>query len=463
MITVRKKWNYFLLIVSLSFICIATLSPFNFSIIENFSWEFIISKFRFGSNLKDYWQNILLFIPFGFSLSAIIYCPSRKPCIFVIISLIFSSILSNSIELAQLLLPSRVSNLTDIIYNSIGGTVGSILFAAKNSIAYYLTAIVTGNIKRLSYKEILIPVFTYLLIVSIAVLILICSVNLSNWNDDYYLAIGNEINGVRPWDGYIKSLYISDRSLNSSEIIKSLEKPNDFLNQTPNLIVGAVFDQDKQVHQDSSEQLPDLLWQTKNNYSSIERIVTDTEHSKSVVLNSQQWLKTKSPAVSLNNSLKDKGEFTIGLIVASNNLKQTGPARIISLSQNIHNQNLIVAQEKADLHFRLRTPITGRNPTNPEFLVPNVFNNKDYHQIIITFDKNKLSLYIDKIENKYSYTFSPYTSFLIFTPWYTEKWSINLSNFSLFKYKIFFHTIIIFPFLLLIAPLIYKIAVNKKE
>ncbi len=463
LITIDKKWGYFWLIASLSFICIATLSPFNFAIIGNFSWQFVIDSFRYGSNLKDYWQNILLFIPFGFSLSIVITPLKNKAWIIVIIGLLISEILSTSIELIQLLLPSRVSNLTDIIYNSLGGTIGSILFSLKNSIAYFFLAIFTGNIKRLNYKSILLSILAYCSTVSIAVLVLSHSVNLSNWNDDYYLSIGNEVTGVRPWDGYIKSLYISDRNLNSSEVIKLFEQPEYFFNQTSDLVTAVVFDRYRQAYQDSSQQLPNLLWQTKENYSSIDRMISNIEFNNSIAINSQQWLKTKSPAVSLSNSLKDRGEFTISLMIASNNLEQNGPARIISLSQGVYAQNIIIGQEKADLHFRLRTPITGRNATNPEFVIPNVFKSKDFHQIIITFYDSELSFYIDKVENKHYFVFSPFTSFLVFIPWDSQGWLVNLDNFSLLKYKIAFYIIAIVPFLFFIAILLRKFAIANKN
>lgn len=463
MIVIHRKWKYYWLIASLSFISIATLSPFNFATTVNLSWQLIAESFRYGSSLKDYLQNILLFVPFGFSLSAIFSRSDRQSWIVILIALLFSGVLSTGVEVMQLLLPSRVSNVTDIIYNSIGGAIGSILFTIRNNIAYFIVAIFTGNIQRLNYKSILLSIFTYCSMIGIAILVLLCSVNLSNWNSDYSLAIGNEVTGVRPWDGYIKSLYIIDRSLNSSEIIKLLEQPKYFANQTSNLVTAVIFDRHRQVYQDSSQQLPNLLWQTKDNYRYVNRIISNHQLNNSVAINSQQWLKTQSPAITLNRSLKDKNEFTISLIVASNNLEQNGPARIISLSENIYAQNLIIAQEKTDLYFRLRTPITGRNATSPEFVVPNVFNNKDFHQIVIAFRDNKISFYIDKIVNKYYFKFSPYTSFLALTPWNNRVWSANLSCFSLFKYKVYFYTIIIVPFLFFIAILICKFATDIKK
>jgi len=122
-------WRNIWLIASLSAIVAATISPFNFTIPTGFSYEYILDKFRFGSTLKDYWQNILLFLPFGISLAVAILRQRlvNRPIAIAIIS-VTSILLSSTIEMTQLLLPSRVSNLSDIICNSLGGILGGIIY-----------------------------------------------------------------------------------------------------------------------------------------------------------------------------------------------------------------------------------------------------------------------------------------------------------------------------------------------
>ena len=89
-------------------------------------WE----DFRFTrSYLMDVLTNILGFIPFGFFFSA--YLWMRKPrSIFrlLLTSIIIVGCMSLSIELIQVYLPTRSSQLTDVITNILGTAIGVGLF-----------------------------------------------------------------------------------------------------------------------------------------------------------------------------------------------------------------------------------------------------------------------------------------------------------------------------------------------
>ena len=459
---IRKNWGYFWLIISLAFICTATLSPFNFDfvILDGLNWQTISDRFEFGSNLKDYWQNILLFIPFGFSLSAIIN-RLQKQSVTVVISLIIGFILSTSIELSQLLLPSRVSNLSDIVCNSIGGLVGSILFYLKNNIIYFLVAIFTGNIQKLTYRSILKAIIIYCSIVVLAIFTLLNNVNLNNWDSNYYLAIGNEVTGVRPWSGKIQSLQISDRCSNNSDISRLLTRQNSFPNSKYEPIIAFDFEGN------NSKKAIELIWQkgddNKPNSNVSNTYVLDiSSKNKYISVNSQHWLKTKFPATHLNNKLKNNDEFTISMRVATNDIKQNDPARIVTLAAGIYTHNLLVAQKKKDLHFRLRTPITGKNAASPELIIPDVFNDTLFHNIVITFARRTLSFYIDRPNRKYSFTFNPYNSYRALIPWnHPPSWSINLQDISDSKHEIIFYVATVIPVLFLIAIFSWKLAIAK--
>jgi len=89
-------------------------------------WE----DFRFTrSYLMDVLTNILGFIPFGFFFS--VYLQLRRPRSnfrLLLISIIIAGCLSLSIELIQGYLPTRSSQLTDVITNILGAALGVTLF-----------------------------------------------------------------------------------------------------------------------------------------------------------------------------------------------------------------------------------------------------------------------------------------------------------------------------------------------
>jgi VanZ family protein len=101
-------------------------------------WE----DFRFTrSYLMDVITNILGFIPFGFFLSA--YLRLRKPASIyriLFISVLVAGCISLSIELIQVYLPTRSSQLTDVITNISGAALGGILsnFYQRRSIQSFL-------------------------------------------------------------------------------------------------------------------------------------------------------------------------------------------------------------------------------------------------------------------------------------------------------------------------------------
>jgi glycopeptide antibiotics resistance protein len=433
---------------------VATIYPFQFVVPEGFSLEFIIRKFKFGSAVKDYLQNILLFIPFGISLAAIYERKQRSTLVILIICLI-SAVVSTAVEVTQFCLPVRISNLTDIIYNSLGGTLGGVFYCCRSNINKFALGIVKAEPEQLSLKSLIIAIAGYCSLVILSVGVLLINVNLSNWDEDFYLAIGNEVTGDRPWNGYIYNLYISDRSLETSQIKQAFEQ-TDSVFPDSSLVTALNFSQVKNYYPDLSQQIPNLLWQSSS-------FLRSDRGSKSsgILLNSEQWLKTAEPARYLTKRLKNTGEFSLFITISTNEFNQTGPARIISLSKGVYNHNLIIGQEKTDLSFRLRTPITGSSATQPEFIIPKVFNSNTVHQVIITFADNRLNFYLDKSDRVYSFEFTPSICFVAYFPWQKQNWIINLSDFNINKYQRYFYRIVIVPLAILIFALVYYLAVKQ--
>jgi len=339
----KQNWGLFLLIASLSCILVATIYPFRFTIPIGFSLKFILREFHFGSSVKDYLQNILLFIPFGVSLAQVI-STKGKTIVFwqiITISLIFSAILSSIVELTQFFITIRTSNLTDIIYNSLGGTLGAFIYYYWQKIKQFTWGILTGKSEQLNIKSILSAIALYCFLVTLAIWFLLINVNLSNWDNNFHLAIGNEVTGDRPWNGRISSVQFSDRSLSPLAIGKLLNLPINSETQLASLI-SFDFSKWQEVYQDSQRNI-NLFWQD-NISDSYQNLSNQT-----IIVDANHWLKSEQPVKTLTKQLKQTNEFTLYLSLATNQLNQTGPARILALSQGTKAHNLIVGQ--ADLIY----------------------------------------------------------------------------------------------------------------
>ncbi|PSB09231.1 VanZ family protein [Pleurocapsa sp. CCALA 161] len=454
------RWGNLLFIASLAAIVIATISPFNFQIPPGFSGQFILQKFEFGGSVKDYWQNILLFIPLGISLAMIGDRQGLSTPAIVAIACLASILTTSAVETTQLFLSSRVSNLSDIICNSLGGTLGAIFYFWRKYLAQFLLGLIYQDTNRLSLKSLLIAIASYCALVTLMVLVLLANVNLSNWDDYYYLGIGNEVTGDRPWNGRINNLYISDRGFNPAQVQQAFTEADTLFAQSPDLVTFLKFtDEEANSYQDRSHHLPNLLWQnvSASNSQAQKRSLKKQQSSENngILVNSRQWLKTAKPAAALTQKLQHTGEFSLYLAVSSNNPHQSGPARIMSLSYGTINHNLVIAQEGKDLQFRLRTPITGSAASQPRFRIPRIFANDDLCRLLVVFADKKLDFYVNNAATKYSFEFTPATSFFSYIPWSRVDWIVNLEGFKPLKYQLLFYTIIITPLIILGAYLVF--------
>jgi len=90
--------------------------------------------FRFTrSYLMDILTNILGFIPFGFFFSAYLRTKElRSNFRILLISVIIAGCMSLFIELIQVYLPTRSSQLTDVITNILGTAIGVVLYSKKS-------------------------------------------------------------------------------------------------------------------------------------------------------------------------------------------------------------------------------------------------------------------------------------------------------------------------------------------
>lgn len=415
----------------------------------------VIEQFNYVSNIKDYVQNVLLFIPLGVGLAMLNQNRLNYSKI-LILSLAVGSIVSTTVELTQLWLPSRVSNLSDIVCNSVGACWGATIYYCRVSLFKFCLGIVTLDRQKLSLASLSTAIAGYCSLVFVALCILSLNSNLSNWDDDYYLALGNEVTGDRPWSGYISQVYLSDRALNQSEVA-AIFSPQNVLPKYPNLLFSIEAFQ-KPNHQK-------LTQLTRNRLSLLQTNQKDTHNSKpkanlkvnerGIYVNEERWLKSNYPAKLINQKIRESNEFSLFLKFAAAKINQAGPARIFTLSNSIYAHNLLVGQEGQDLILRLRTPITGDAPTQPELVIPRIFNSNEERVILITFAQKKLTFYLKYPQQKYSYKFNYANSFISYLPFEIANYRVDLTASNTLKYQLVFYSTISIPLIVLVLVLAY--------
>lgn len=409
------RLNFLFLLATILIILIATLYPFKFSFPDGFSVNVFLASFNNASSFQDQVNNVLLFMPLGFYTANFWQRLRVRLILQIMIVLLLSAGLSLTVETLQVFLPSRSPTPADIFNNTWGGCLGFLCFYFWNyqKLNNTIPKIKSSSLRlaNLNNVGLMIGYFSFILMMS---LLWQSTTNLSNWDLNYPLVLGNELTGNRNWQGYISQVYITDTALSNSQAKQGLKDPNFFANLGNSLLANYQLS-GKCCYQDKTGNLPELLWQGK---------AIKTEVNQGVFFSSNQWLKTPTSVQKLSQRISQTSEFTLSAILATDNIQQTGYARIISISENSLRRNLTISQQGDSLELRLRTPLTGENGSDIQLMIPNVFKNKEFHQIIITYSRGRIKFYIDKLQQSYS---------------------INLLELIPFNQKLFYYGLIFMP------------------
>ena len=378
-----------LVIFSILAVLIATLYPFNFSLPDSISKRGLVNSFDNNSFFQDQVNNVLLFLPLGFGLTGLLQKRKAKLILQIAAAFLASAALSSTVELLQIMVPSRTPTPADIFNNSFGGFLGLICFYIWNSKSFkaILQKIETSNASN-SISKITLFFTGYIILIFLITIPWQATTNLSGWNPSFPLIVGNERTADRGWEGYISELNITNEAFSQNQVKQVFSQSNNFQNLGDSLVASYQFT-GKAPYKDKTGKQPDLLWNGE----------LTNQNEKGVLLSRDRWLQTATPVTSLSESISKTSEFTISTTLTTTKPEQSGPARIISLSNDSFRRNFTLGQQESDLVFRVRTPLTGANAADVKLQVPGVFSDRKPHHIVITYSKSSLIIYIDNIAN----------------------------------------------------------------
>jgi len=434
----RNQWAPVVIVIGILLVVFHTLSPFDFYFETGLATEALSPDFFHLIDVRDWGRNMLLFVPVGFGITGLMQRERAGSLTTLSVVLIVSCCLSLTVEVMQAFLPSRTPTLRDISSNSIGGVLGFLSF-------YLVRFLLLGELRnRASVKTLASCFVGYLLFSSLVVFALQGATNLNNWEPNFPLLLGNEKTGDRPWRGHISEFSVADKALSKAEVKKVFQRGG--LDTALGDFVLASYQLDGNGdYRDQAGRLPNLSWRGQS---------PDSEQMLGVFLSSSQWLETTAPPVLLAKKLSETSRFTFSAIVATAELKQSGPARIVTLSSDSHHRNFTLGQSGTHLLFRLRTPLAGKNGVSGQLLFPNVFSDEDFHHLVVTYDSRMVTLYIDDVQKPRSIYLSPeYTLFGCFFCPYDPTIHVNPLNILVYKFVYFGISLIPLGYLLvLIVP-----------
>jgi glycopeptide antibiotics resistance protein len=114
----QSTFGFALLLYIVIVVVLITLIPFEFRIPDKI-------QFTWATYTEDFFANIILFLPVGFIFKLSRRTNQDRFCIH---ALIFGTLLSVTIEFAQLFVPGRYTSIIDVITNGSGAWLGGLIF-----------------------------------------------------------------------------------------------------------------------------------------------------------------------------------------------------------------------------------------------------------------------------------------------------------------------------------------------
>ena len=103
--------------------------------------------------------------------------------------------------------------------------------------------------------------------------------------------------------------------------------------------------------------------------------------------------RTVGPAAWLHTAVRESS-FTLELELRSSRARQYGPARVLDVSRDAYNADLVVGQFDSHLVVRLRRPGSGPGGT-PELYVADALADREWHQIRIAVAHGRFTVRVD--------------------------------------------------------------------
>ena len=296
------------------------------------SLRYIIDAF----DLSDITNNVILYLPLGIALGG----SSLKR------AFLFGLCLSTCAETLQLGFVDRIPSFVDIATNTSGAVAGYFL-------ARLWVPAGTSPSLRLP-RPIAMAAIPLALLGTQALAHPRPASDFSNWNSTFHLTVGNELNGMRPWAGTIEEFAVYPFAMSASEISD--------IAHGGETAAGAVAGPMRGADLAKRPGVP---------------------------------LLSREQEISLYDTLVQANRMTLLVWMRTDNLEQTGPARVVTYSQDLLNRNFTLAQVRNTLTFRVRTPASGENGTDPALFSGQVLSANKTSFVAAVYDGRISRLYVD--------------------------------------------------------------------
>jgi hypothetical protein len=403
----RYPWSMRLLILAVAGILFLTLYPFRFDFTRT-PHDGLLPIFLDGwgkdAGTFDGLLNVFLFVPFGFGLAASLRERAKSLLACAGWCFLCGVLLSYTVEVTQIYVPSRDSGWDDVFTNSFGSLVGCLLFAATGK-----AILDTASSAEFAFRRWLTPLRAAAILATYCLLWIVVSVSLQkksrpvNWNPGSFLVLANEVTAQQSpgWKGQILEVDLWDHNL-PPDVPAELSSPN------PRSVVpvplatyqlsgrGPTGKLSGDVTRDSRGTLPSL--------APAPRSLTGISHEP-FIFDGNSWLVSQTPVDAWIDAVRATRQFAIRIVCASNDVEDT-EGTILSLFRPPSSLSLEVHQQGTNLLFWFRTPFSPGRYVLPAW-IPNVFAPREDRDIILSYDGANLFAYVDGVRRPIAFRLDP--------------------------------------------------------
>ena len=392
-----SQWSNRILILSLLGIFSLTLFPFRFDFAaphsRNTSPLFLGPVLKHGDHL-DFYLNVLLFVPFGFGLSAQLRKRGVSRGRAMVLALTAGAVTSYVVEFLQFYIPTRSSGWDDVASNTVGAVAGFLLFDLWGEMLLKpLSAWEEWVEAWFSLRRACIFLLAYLCFFFTLTILLQSETRLSNWDTTAPMFVGSDGTARHAWKGQIAKLQIWNRAL-SDESAQKLTSGETAPDTEVGLLASYEF-AGAPPYSDQKKSLPALNWISSS----------PPFDPKVLDLNGSSWLSTKDPVTDLTQELKRTNQFAVRAVCAPANVANLEQL-IVSISHVYGTPNLTLRREAADFLFWFRNPLSMYRSVLV-WRVRGIFAPGETRDILVSYDGSSLSLFVDGKKETRVYYLSP--------------------------------------------------------
>jgi hypothetical protein len=299
-------------------------------------------------NSTDFVNNLILYMPLGIALGGTS----------LIRAFLFGLGLSTCAEVLQLGYVDRIPSFLDILSNTCGAVIGYLVARLLLRMGHD-----PGSLRL--YRPVTVAAIPIAILGTLGLLHHRPASDFSNWSPAFHLAVGNELTGDRPWSGTVSELAIYPFAMSPTQV-------SDLEGQS--------------TTSDSVQKAPMK--------GSSEAAIVGPMQSTALTRFGRPILSRREE-LSLYKELVSRNQLTLVVRMRTNNLEQTGPARIVTYSLNPVSRNFTLGQIGNTLTFRLRTPASGLNGAEPALYTGPVLSLDHTYLVAAVYDGRISRLYVD--------------------------------------------------------------------